>query len=161
MRAGSRPLPAMLEEITAGVRYLDFAKVSEIILAPTFWGAPLMFWESIDNFRLLVLFGARPGSMSLIAGDIVPDGLMRGLKAMADPTRLRIFRYLANAPQNAEDIALFFRLRLPTINHHLSQLRLAGLLQVFLDSNGVKMYAARFEGFNETQDLLNRFVHGE
>jgi DNA-binding transcriptional ArsR family regulator len=161
MRAGSRPLPAMLEELTAGVRYGDFEHLSDIILAPTFWGSPFMFSEHPTDTKMIVLFGARPGTMSIIPGEIVPDALLRGMKAMADPTRLRILRYLAQEPQTASELSRVLRLRPPTVTHHLAQLRLAGMVQVYLDPNGERKYAARYEGFEDTQDLLNRFVRGE
>jgi len=161
MRAGSRPLPAMLEELTAGVRYGDFEHLSDIILAPTFWGSPFMFSEHPTDSKMIVLFGARPGTMSIIPGEVVPDALLRGMKAMADPTRLRILRYLAQEPLTASELSRVLRLRPPTVTHHLAQLRLAGMVQVFLDPNGERKYAARYEGFEDTQDLLNRFVRGE
>ena len=161
MRAGSRPLPAMLEELTAGVRFGDFEHLSDIILAPTFWGSPFMFSERQSISKIIVLFGARPGTMSIIPGEVVPDGLLRGMKAMADPTRLRILRYLAQEPQTSYELSRVLRLRPPTVTHHLTQLRLAGMVQVILDPNGERKYAARYEGFEDTQDLLNRFVRGE
>ena len=37
---------------------------------------------------LLLLFGARPADMSVIPGEIVPDALVRSLKALADPAGL-------------------------------------------------------------------------
>ena len=161
MRAGSRPLPAMLEELTAGVRYGDFEHLTDIVLAPTFWGSPFMFSEHPTETKMIVLFGARPGTMSIIPGEVVPDGLLRGMKALADPTRLRILRYLAQDPQTASELSRVLRLRPPTVAHHLTQLRLAGMVQVFLDPDGERKYAARYEGFEDTQDLLNRFVRGE
>lgn len=161
MRAGSRPLPAMLEELTAGVRYGDFEHLTDIVLAPTFWGSPFMFSEHLTETKMIVLFGARPGSMSIIPGEVVPDGLLRGMKAMADPTRLRILRYLAQEPQTASELSKVLRLRPPTVTHHLTQLRLAGMVQVHLDPDGERKYSARYEGFEDTQDLLNRFVRGE
>ena len=161
MRAGSRPLKAMIEEITAGVSYDDLDHYSDITLEPTFWGSPFMFSQKLTDTSLIVLFGARPGSMSIIPGEIVPDGLLRGMKALADPTRLGILRYLAQEPQTASELSRILRLRPPTVNHHLNQLRLAGMVQVYLDSSGEKKYAARYEGFEDTQDMLNRFVRGE
>jgi DNA-binding transcriptional ArsR family regulator len=70
-------------------------------------------------------------------------------------------RYLAQEPQTASELSRILRLRPPTVNHHLNQLRLAGMVQVYLDSSGEKKYAARYEGFEDTQDMLNRFVRGE
>lgn len=161
MRAGSRPLPAMLDEITSGVRYKDFDHITDIILAPTFWGSPFMFHDHLDDFKMIVLFGARPGTMSIVPGDVIPDALLRGMKALADPTRLRILRYLAQEPQTASELSRVLRLRPPTVNHHLNQLRLAGMVHVFLDPDGEKKFAARYEGFDDTQNLLNLFVRGD
>ena len=161
MRAGSRPLPAMLEELTAGVRYSDFEHLTDIILAPTFWGSPFMFSEHLTESKMIVLFGARPGTMSIIPGEVVPDALLRGLKALADQTRLRILRYLAQEPQTASELSKVLRLRPPTVTHHLTQLRLAGMVQVYIDPGGERKYSARYEGFEDTQDILNRFVRGE
>ena len=99
--------------------------------------------------------------MSIIPGDIVPDGLLRGMKAMADPTRLRILRYLAQEPQTAAELSRVLRLRPPTVNHHLTQLRMAGMVQVNITASGERKFAARHEGFDDTRDLLNAFIRGE
>jgi ArsR family transcriptional regulator, arsenate/arsenite/antimonite-responsive transcriptional repressor len=52
------------------------------------------------------------------------------LKALADPTRLRMLNLLAEQPQPlcVCDITSQFRLRQPTISHHLRILREAGLI---------------------------------
>lgn len=52
------------------------------------------------------------------------------LKALADPTRLRMLDLLAAQPQPlcVCDITSQFRLRQPTISHHLRILREAGLI---------------------------------
>ncbi|MFZ3070010.1 MAG: winged helix-turn-helix domain-containing protein [Anaerolineaceae bacterium] len=161
MRAGSLPLPAMLEELSSGVRFAELANVSKLYLAPTFWGAPFLFYEHLDDNTMLMLFGSRPDTMALIPGDVVPDSLLRGLKALADPTRLRILRSLAQIPQTAAQLSRALRLRPPTVAHHLMELRMAGMVQITITTEGERHYATRYEGFEANQDLLNRFVRGE
>lgn len=161
MRAGSLPFPAMLEELTSGVRYPDIRRIQEIHLGPSFWGSPLMYLEQLEKDSLLILFGARPDNMSIIPGDPVPDALLQAMKALSDPTRLRILRTLAQTPQTAAQLSRFLRLRPPTVTHHLNALRIAGLVQIIIDSEGERQYATRFEGFVTTTDLLNRFVGGD
>jgi len=46
-----------------------------------------------DKTSFIFLFGVRPANMSVIPGELVPDGLLRALKALADPTRLKIISY--------------------------------------------------------------------
>ncbi|MEA2513394.1 MAG: ArsR family transcriptional regulator, arsenate/arsenite/antimonite-responsive transcriptional [Thermomicrobiales bacterium] len=60
------------------------------------------------------------------------ERLVAGFKALADPTRLEIFRLIAvqEAPICACDVVARFALTQPTISHHLKVLREAGLIAV-------------------------------
>lgn len=160
-RAGSLSVPDMLEQLSLGVRFSETLQVENLILAPSFWGAPFIFYEHLDSKNTILLFGARPDDMALVPGDIVPESLLRGLKALADSTRLRILRYLADGPQTPTQLARILRLRAPTVVHHLMALRMAGLVQVTVAPHGERYYAPRLEGFNSTQDNLEKFVNGE
>jgi len=40
-------------------------------------------------------------------------------------------------------------------------LRLAGLIQVTISSEGERLYAPRFEGILSTQETLEKFINGE
>jgi len=161
MRSGSLPLTAMVEELSSGIRYRDIAHITSLHLAPSFWGAPYLGYDELDAGEVLLLFAARPENMALIPGEIVPDVLINGLKALADPTRLRILRYLEHSPQTAAELSRALRLRPPTVAHHLLELRKAGIVQVIVDYEGDRQYATRFEGFDTIQELLNKFVHGD
>lgn len=57
--------------------------------------------------------------------------LVRVLKALADPTRLRIVREVARAPElNCGQVCALFDFAQPTISHHLKILADAGVLVV-------------------------------
>lgn len=160
MRSGSLPLTAMLEELSSGVRYRDLEHITSLHLAPSFWGAPYLFYDELDNGAVLMLFAARPETMALIPGEIVPDTLINGLKSLADPTRLRILRHLAQSPQTPAELSRALRLRPPTVAHHMMELRKAGVVQVIIGHEGDRQYATRFDGFDTIQELLNHFVRG-
>jgi ArsR family transcriptional regulator, arsenate/arsenite/antimonite-responsive transcriptional repressor len=70
------------------------------------------------------------------------DQLIAGLKALADPTRLAIFRLIAaqQEPICVCDIVSRFGVSQPTISHHLKVLREAGLTTV--SRRGVWAYYA-------------------
>lgn len=161
MRAGSLALPVLLEELSNGVRIEKIDSYSKIILAPSFWGSPYMFLEKLNPDTLMVVYGARPDSMAIIPGDIVPDALIRSLKALSDSTRLRILRYLAQSPRTATELSRALRLRPPTVLHHLNQLRMAGMVQILLSEEGERQFSPRYDGFENTIDLLKQFVQGE
>jgi hypothetical protein len=40
-----------------------------------------------DQATMLLLFGGRPAETGLVPGELVPDAMLRALKALADPTR--------------------------------------------------------------------------
>jgi ArsR family transcriptional regulator, arsenate/arsenite/antimonite-responsive transcriptional repressor len=69
-------------------------------------------------------------------------GLVAGFKALADPTRLDIFRLIAvqEASICACDVVDRFDVSQPTISHHLKVLREAGLITV--SRRGVWAYYA-------------------
>lgn len=159
-QAGELTVPELLEELSQGVRVGERLKKDKLILVPSFWATPLMIFARADEETDLYLFGARPAGMSLVPGDVVPDALYQALKALADPTRLRILRYLSEEPSTPAELARRLRLRAPTVIHHLDTLRLARLVQLTLGPDG-KRYAIRAEAVDRTFDLLNDFLGDE
>jgi ArsR family transcriptional regulator, arsenate/arsenite/antimonite-responsive transcriptional repressor len=74
------------------------------------------------------------------------ERIVAAFKALADPTRLEIFRLIAaqEAPLCACDVVARFDLTQPTISHHLKVLREAGLITV--SRRGVWAYYAADPG---------------
>ena len=104
------------------------------------------------------MFGVRPAEMSLVPGEPVPDTLLRMLKALADPTRLRILHYLSQETMTPAQLSRKLRLRAPTVTHHLSAMRLAGLVHVSLEASGDKVYACRMEAIQSTCNALKNYL---
>ena len=51
-----------------------------------------------------------------------------GFKALADPTRRRILELLSQGDMTAGDIAAQFNMTKPSVSHHLTALKAAGLV---------------------------------
>ena len=151
----------VLEVLSSGVRMDWISEVSQLILAPSFWAAPFVFFNRLEAETGIILFGARPDGMALVPGDLVPEDLLNALKALADPTRLRILRYLLEAPSTPSELAKILRLRPPTVIHHLQNMRLAGLVFVTVSPQAERRYAIRMDGVNTTVTNLNKFLSGE
>ena len=151
-------LDKLLEELTQGLHLPWFRDVPELVLAPSYWSTPLVFLGKVNPERSILLFGARPANASLIPGEVVPDALLRVLKAMADPTRLRILRYLVREQLTPAEISRRLRLRAPTVIHHLSELRLAGLVHITFEEHAERRYTARMEGVLGLNELLDEFL---
>ncbi len=152
---------ALLEELSAGVRMDWLSDVSTIVLAPSFWSSPFVFFDAIDEDTQIVLFGARPKDVALVPGEMVPESLLNALKALSDPTRLRILKNLLEAPCTPSELAKLLRLRAPTVVHHLQNLRLAGLVLVTVSAKKERRYAAKMDGIEETLSSLRHFLSGE
>lgn len=159
--ATEKPVLSLLEDLSAGVRMDWIVDVSSLVLAPSFWGAPFVFYNYLDEKTGIILFGARPKGMALVPGDLVPEELINALKALADPTRLRILRYLLEGPRTPSELAKILRLRPPTVIHHLHNLRLAGLVRVTVSPKAERRYAVRMDGVETTTQNLMDFLSGD
>lgn len=149
--------PQLLTELSQGVQFTENVLAKKIILAPAYWITPLVMYREIGETHTLILFGARPATMADIPGELVPDDLLRKLKALADPTRLKILRYLSHEELMPSELARRLHLRAPTVTHHLSELRLAGLVNLRLQGQE-KRYTARQEALQNAFELLRSFL---
>lgn len=157
-RSQQLPIEALIEELSHGVRLENEFDWQELTLVPSYWIAPLVVFEKLGEKQELFLYGARPADVSLVPGELVPDGMLRTIKTLGDPTRLRILRYLSQESITPSELARRLRLRAPTVTHHLNQLRLAGLVYLTLGEKGQRYYEARPEAVDDAFDTLRAFL---
>lgn len=159
--AGRLSLPDLLTELSQGVHFDEsHLKVDELVLVPAFWSTPLTVSEQIREASMMILFGVRPANMSIIPGEFVPDGLLRTLKALADPTRLKILYYISREELNPSELSRRLHLRAPTVTHHLNELRLAGLVNLIVRGQGY-VYSARREALQGIFTSLEAFLNNK
>jgi DNA-binding transcriptional ArsR family regulator len=147
----------LITELTQGLEFEEKFYTQEIILGPAYWSTPLVFFADLAPQKMLLLFGARPPEASLVPGEQVPDSLLMALKALADPTRLRILRYLEQEAHTPAQLARKLRLRAPTVTHHLNELRLAGLVQITLTGEG-RQYSPRKDYLAHVCEMFEQFL---
>ncbi|MEZ0396699.1 MAG: metalloregulator ArsR/SmtB family transcription factor [Anaerolineales bacterium] len=151
-------LEALVEELSRGIHLADLETLEELVLAPSYWASPRVFLNRPRPGKLLLIYGARPEFESVAPGAEAPDSLVLALKALADPTRLRILRHLAGGPLPPAELARRLRLRPPTVVHHLRLLRLAGLVHVIINEQDEKRYATRQESLKGIYAALEDFL---
>ncbi len=151
----------LIETLSQGVSAQDWLGSEELILVPSYWSTPLIFYGKVSSTQQVVVFGARPETDSLVPGEIVPDAILRALKALADPTRLRILHYLTQEPMTPSELARRLRLRAPTVTHHLSALRLAGLVHLNLEGGAERHYTARMEMIQGLSHQIEVFLKSD
>jgi len=160
------PPERLLEALSKGVQFEEYfrngaGESPDFVLAPSYWSSPLIHIDRMDGNTIGVVFGCRDDSEGLVPGEVVPPMLMARLKALSDPTRLRILRHLAQAPLTPSQLAKKLGLRPPTVIHHLNQLRLAGLVQIILLAGGKRRYAFRREGAQDAMQSTLQFILAE
>ncbi len=160
-QAQNLSLPDLLVELSQGVHFDEMLEAEELVLVPVYWSTPLILMSELGDGRPMFMFGVRPAHKSLVPGEMVPDALLRSLKSLADPTRLRILYYLSRSSQTPAELSRRLRLRAPTVVHHLKTLRLAGMVHVSLETGGEKRYAARLEALDSTLENLKAFLSDE
>jgi DNA-binding transcriptional ArsR family regulator len=156
--AAQLPVDTLVEQLSHGVHIADLDTVHSLILVPSYWTSPLVFHLRPNPGQVLIAFGVRPTVESMEPGAEAPDLLVTALKSLADPTRLRILRYLYGEPLSPAELARRLRLRPPTVTHHLQALRLAGLVQVTINERNERRFAARLERLNELNVGLKEFL---
>jgi DNA-binding transcriptional ArsR family regulator len=152
-------IPDLIVELSQGVHFTEKTK-KQLIIIPAYWTTPLVLLENIGNDQSAFLFGARPATMSATPGELVPDGLLRALKALSDSTRLKILYYLSKEELTPSELARRLHLRAPTVTHHLSELRLAGLVNLTAKGQE-KFYSTRREALQNTFANLETFLDNE
>lgn len=165
-KAENLDVEELLESLSQGIQFEkyfhnDFDWTPDFVLAPSFWSSPLIHINQINENKVGIVFGCRDDKVGLVPGEVVPPMLVARLKALSDPTRLRILRYLAEEPMTPSQLARKLRLRPPTVVHHLSQLRLAGLVQIILQAGGKRRYAFRQEGTQDAMEGVFEFILAE
>jgi DNA-binding transcriptional ArsR family regulator len=157
--ASRLPLNELFLELSQGVQLGEEFTASKFVFAPAFWTTPLIYFEKLDADTQLIVFGTRPANVSAVPGETIPDGLVRSLKALADPTRLKILFYLSRESLTPSELARKLQLRAPTVIHHLNDLRLASMVELSME-HGEKRYAIRKQALGATFDNLSAFLKG-
>ncbi len=159
--AQDKPIAEVLERLTHGVTVGAEAGLKQLVIAPSFWSNPYVFPYYPRPGELLLLYGARPEWTRLVPGPVVPDAAMRTLKALSDPTRVRLLHLLAEKPSPPLELAKALKLSLPTISHHLTELRLAGLVKIEIGLENTRSYTLRWREAEAALDTLKRFIMSE
>ncbi|MGY0067967.1 ArsR/SmtB family transcription factor [Streptomyces sp. QTS137] len=101
-----------------------------------------------------------PGLACLLIEREEAERLALMLKAIADPTRLQIFRIIEHAPAGEAcvcDLADCLGFRQPTVSHHLKIMTEAGLLN--RERRGTwSWYSVNYDGLNRVRAILDPAV---
>lgn len=148
------PPQHLVEEVTNGLVIEPSPQLRRVILVPQYHHRPYNHHTDMhDGVLLLYPFDALPRS-----ADLPPPNLMRLTHALGDESRLRMLRFLANGPCSLTEVARFAGLSQPTVHHHLTQLRAAGLVRIHYTLSSPNRYSLRPHALEQLSEQLGGYL---
>jgi DNA-binding transcriptional ArsR family regulator len=152
-------VPDMIERLSNGFTLSEDIDLKRLILVPSVWSHPFVVRFEPADRELFLVWGARPSGYRLVPGESVPDDALLVLRALGDPTRLRLLRLLAVEPRSPQSLAIELKLSLPTVSHHIRELRISGLIRIEMAGKGRESkYTVRWPSAKRAFDQLEEFV---
>src|SRR5438132_1898727 len=93
--------------------------------------------------------------IELIGQEDTTERLSATLKAVSDPSRLRILGLLAERPRTGEELSELVGVRTPTVSHHLKRLAEVGLVTAVAEQY-YRVYSLRPDALREVARSLDR-----
>ncbi|KAA9006535.1 helix-turn-helix transcriptional regulator [Paenibacillus spiritus] len=146
---------ALVEYASGGVVIEEIPGLSTIVLLPTVHNRPI---NTYCQYRNLIMV-QYPVDIPVDNDDDPPTELLRMTKALSDPVRLRLLRYLANEPKSLWEMKNDLGQSGDMLMHHLMMLRVAGLLRIHLSDPDGERFSIRPDGASELQLFLESYVH--
>lgn len=154
------PTEVAIEQLTGGYTMGPNLSLSRITLAPSAFIHPFVatrFDESTGE--ALIVFGVRSSSLEEYDTAPVDPQLLKALRSLGDPGRLRLMRLLSREPLTTTELQARIGLSPPTVHHHLHQLRAAGLVRQERTKGGMR-YSIRRDSAAGVLDQLRDLILG-
>jgi DNA-binding transcriptional ArsR family regulator len=152
-------VPDLLERLSNGFTLSADIELDRLVLVPSVWLHPYVIRAEISERELLVVWGAHPPGHRVVPGESVPEDALLVLRALADPTRLRLLRLIAAEPRSLQSLAQEVKLSLPTVSHHIRELRGSGLIRLEIGGRGRESkYTVRWPSAERAFEDLKGFV---
>ena len=160
--AENTSVPELIERLSNGFTISKDIDLKRLVLVPSIWLHPFVVPMELSENELCIVWGAHPPGFKLVPGESVPNDAMLVLRAMNDPTRLRLMRLIAMKPRSLMSLAQEVKLSLPTVSHHIRELRASGLIRLEVGGKGREnRYTVRWQSAEAAFEELERFVMRE
>jgi DNA-binding transcriptional ArsR family regulator len=157
--AKTKIVPDLIESLTNGFTISKDIDLYRLVLVPSIWCHPFAVPVELGEGEMCIVWGAHPHGYKLVPGDLVPSDAMLVLRAMNDPTRLRLLRLIAREPRSLISLSHEVKLSLPTVSHHIRELRASGLIRLEVGGRGREnKYTVRWQSAQAAFEELERFV---
>ena len=153
-RAPSADPVELVDEVTNGLLIERSETMQHVILVPQYHNRP--YNDSVEiRDGTLIMF---PCDVLPADSHLPPPRLMRLTHALSDESRLRMLRFLRRGPCSLTEVARYVGLSQPTVHHHLTQLRAAGLVQVHVTDACPSRYSLRPYALEQLSTQLGSYL---
>lgn len=125
IQAATTPALELVDQATKGL-LLDTAGYQRVVLVPQYHMSPWNLGAMWPGLWVLLY----PVEAPQTNPDDPPLALTRLTRALSDENRLRILRFLAQAPRTLNELTERTGLAKSTVHHHMMMLRAAGLVRI-------------------------------
>ncbi len=146
----------LIESVTNGLVVEASPALTKVVLVPQYHHRPYNTDLEIQD-GVIILYPCDAAVLS--PDDAPPARLMRLTRALSDDSRLRMLRFLARTPTSSlSEVARFAGLSQPTVHHHLTQLRAAGLVRIQFGPSGPNRYSLRPHALEQLAEQLGAYL---
>lgn len=145
---------ALVEYASGGIVLEQDLPIQQVVLVPSVHFRPINTY-CFYHGALLIQY---PIDIPELDEDEPPTCLLRLTRALANPERLRLLRYVANEPKSLQEMIHNLDESGDRLMHHLMRLRVAGLLRVHLVDVNSEKFSIRPDGASELQMFLESYI---
>lgn len=153
----SQPARELVEQVTNGMFVESGPARAQAVLVPQHHLRPYIHDCPIAQGIVLLY----PADILPAPPETPPTALLRLTRGLSDDSRLRILRFVASGPRSLTEVARFAGLSQPTVHHHLTQLRTAGLVRVHRSLAGPSRFSLRSHALEQLARDLGAYLEGE
>jgi DNA-binding transcriptional ArsR family regulator len=151
---GTLPPRDLVEQVTNGMSIEPGPGTWRVELVPQYHLRPYNHDCPLAD-GIMILY---PAEILPPPPDAPPLALMRLTRGLGDESRLRILRFLSEGPRSLTEVARFAGLSQPTVHHHLSQLRSAGLVRIHCSLSSPMRYSLRTHALEQLALALGSYL---
>ncbi|MGF7047470.1 hypothetical protein J2T13_001975 [Paenibacillus sp. DS2015] len=144
----------LIEYASGGLVIEDIPGLNTVVLFPTVHNRPVNTYCFYTGMLLIQY----PVDVPEEIDDEPPMCLTRMTYALSNLKRLRILRYVGDQPKSLMDMKNALDLPVEKLVHHLTILRVAGLLRIHLGDQNNDKFSIRAEGAAELQIFLESYI---
>jgi DNA-binding transcriptional ArsR family regulator len=144
----------LVEHATNGIEMVHEIGVTRVLLMPSYLDRP---WATHGRHLAtsMVCYPVAEESLTSSEEEGRRRRILRLSKVLADESRLRALRRLAEGPATLQELADHLGVRKSTMHHHLAAMRSAGMLRIRMNERG---YSLRPQALEELSNLLGDYL---